>query len=71
MAKKSAAKPKADLTMTVEEAGRRLGISRMHAYQCAKTGEIPTVRLGRRLLVPVERLKAMLSGGIQPVKVRD
>ena len=40
------------LTMSVEEAGRLLGISRKSAYKAAASGELPTVRFGRRLLVP-------------------
>jgi excisionase family DNA binding protein len=50
------------LTMTVEAAARELGISRNTAYECARTGQIPTVRLGRRLLVPRAALEAMLRG---------
>jgi len=47
---------------TIEEAGRRLGISRGTAYQCAKLGQIPAIRLGHRLLVPVAALERMLRG---------
>jgi excisionase family DNA binding protein len=55
------AKPVA-LTMTIEAAARELGISRNTAYECARTGQIPTVRLGRRLLVPRVALANMLRG---------
>jgi excisionase family DNA binding protein len=48
-------------TFTVEEAGRVLGLSRNTAYALAKSGELPTVRLGRRLLVPRQALDALLS----------
>lgn len=44
------------LTCTVPEAGRLLGIGRDAAYAAAERGEIPTLRLGRRLVVPVPRL---------------
>ena len=40
-------------TISVEEAGRQLGLSRNTAYQAAGRGEIPTIRIGRRMLVPV------------------
>ena len=40
------------LTITVEEAGRILGISRGLAYQMAKEKRIPTIRFGKRLVVP-------------------
>ena len=51
----------ARLTVTVEEAAVMLGISRTSAYGCASRNEIPTVRLGRRLVVPLARLVAMLD----------
>jgi excisionase family DNA binding protein len=37
---------------TVPEAGRLLGLSRNGAYEAAKRGDIPTIRVGRRLVVP-------------------
>ena len=49
------------LTLTVEEAGRLLGISRGQAYEMARTGGIPVVRFGRRLVVPRKRLIEMLD----------
>ena len=50
------------LTMTVEEAGEALGISRATAYMLAKTGGIPVIRLGeRRLVVPKVQLQRMLE----------
>jgi excisionase family DNA binding protein len=49
------------MTITVEEAAEMLGISRTSAYGCATRKEIPTLRLGRRVLVPVARLMAMLE----------
>jgi excisionase family DNA binding protein len=49
------------LTYTVEEAGQLLGIGRGSAYQAARAGELPTVRLGRRLLVPRAALTSLLN----------
>ena len=51
----------APLTVTVEQAGRLLGISRGAAYRAAACGQIPTIRLGRRLLVPTARLHQLLG----------
>jgi excisionase family DNA binding protein len=48
-------------TLTVTEAAVWLGISRQTAYQEVKTGAIPSIRLGRRILVPVHALEAMLT----------
>ncbi len=48
-------------TCSVPEAGQALGISRQSAYQAARTGELPTVKIGRRLLVPRAALDRMLG----------
>lgn len=47
--------------ISVESAGHVLGISRSTAYQAARTGELPTLRLGRKLVVPTARLLRMLG----------
>ena len=51
-------------TISIVEAGRWLGIGRTLAYAAAQRGEIPTIRIGRVLRVPVVQLEAMLSGKI-------
>lgn len=51
----------APLTYTVEEAAALLGISRGLAYDLVRRGEIVSVQLGRRLVVPRARLLAMLD----------
>ncbi|WP_409568315.1 helix-turn-helix domain-containing protein [Methylobacterium sp. E-041] len=48
-------------TISVEEAGRQLGISRNTAYEAAGRGEIPTIRIGRRMLVPVIAFERLLE----------
>lgn len=48
-------------TISVEEAGKRLGISRNSAYEAAKRGEIPTIKIGRLLLVPEAAFERMLD----------
>lgn len=40
------------LVYTVPEAGRLLGLGRNASYEAAKRGDIPTIRIGRLLLVP-------------------
>jgi excisionase family DNA binding protein len=47
--------------LTVEEAALMLRISRQSAYQAVHTGEIPTVKIGRRMLVPRVALERMLD----------
>lgn len=53
--------PDRTLVVTVEEAAIALGISRGLAYQLARSGEIPAIRLGRRLVVPRARLEQMVN----------
>ena len=50
------------LTISVPEAGRRyFGLSRNASYMAAARGELPTVRIGRLLRVPVRALEHMLD----------
>jgi excisionase family DNA binding protein len=51
-------------TLSVESAARILGISRALAYQLVRTGEIPCLKLGRRVVVPRRALAALLD--VQP-----
>jgi hypothetical protein len=46
---------------SVEIAGRLLDVSRGVAYESARSGAIPTIRLGRRLVVPISKLADMLG----------
>ena len=49
-------------TCTVPEAGRMLGIGRAASYEAAHRGEIPTLRIGRKIVVPLAALNRLLSG---------
>ena len=49
------------LTLTVEEAGRLLGISRALAYELVARGELPSLRLGRRIVVPRRALERLVD----------
>jgi hypothetical protein len=50
-------------TVSVEEAGRLLGISRTAAFNGVRSGRIPSIKLGARITrVPTARLQAMLDG---------
>jgi excisionase family DNA binding protein len=51
------------LTYTLNEAARRLGISRALAYEAAHRGELPVCRIGRRVLVPRAALLRLLEDG--------
>ena len=47
--------------ISINEAAETLGIGISKAYQAAKSGDIPTIRLGKRILVPVAALEKMLA----------
>ena len=49
------------LTYTVVEAAELLGISRTSAYECVRRGEIPSITLGRRVVVSRVALQRLLD----------
>ncbi len=49
------------LVWTVAEAGRLLGISRAHAYELVAHGDLPHLRLGRRVVVPKHTIEVLLA----------
>jgi len=49
------------LTLTVEQAAKVLGIGRSTAYELVHTGAIPSLRLGRRIVVPTAKLAECLG----------
>lgn len=48
-------------TISVLEAAQVCGIDKDTAYRAAQTGELPTLRFGRRIRVPVAALLRMLG----------
>jgi excisionase family DNA binding protein len=48
-------------TTTVEEAAKMLGISRNFAYRAAKEGNLPSIRIGHRVLVLRSSIERMLE----------
>jgi len=57
------------LVMTVEQTASALGISRPTAYEAIQSGEIPHIRIGRRILVPRVALETLLANAGQPQNV--
>ena len=54
------------MTLSVEEAAIVLGISRALAYELIRRGDLPQLRLGRRVVVPRQALEDLVaSGGAQ------
>lgn len=48
-------------TVDVRTAGRLLGLGRDASFAAAKRGEIPVLRFGRRLVVPVPKLLQLIG----------
>ena len=50
------------LAFSISEAAGLLGVGRTLAYAMARAGDLPTVRLGRRVVVPRAQLERLLAG---------
>jgi excisionase family DNA binding protein len=48
-------------TMSVSQAARILGISRTTAYECVRSGDLPAVKLGRRIVIPTQAIDDLLE----------
>lgn len=53
--------PRIQPTLDVPEAGRYLGLSRALSYNAAASGELPTIRFGRKIRVPTAAVRRMLA----------
>jgi excisionase family DNA binding protein len=51
------------LTLTAEEVSKLLRMGLNQTYAAIQRGEIPSIKIGRRILVPRQRLLAMINGG--------
>jgi excisionase family DNA binding protein len=51
---------------SVDDAAEVLGIGRNAAYEAVRRGEIPSIRIGRRVVVPDEGLQRLLQEGNGP-----
>ena len=49
------------LTFSVSQTAKLLGVSRNGAYEAIARGQVPSIRIGRRLLVPRIALERMLG----------
>lgn len=61
------AAPVQPLTLTVEQAATVLGVARSTAYELVRAGDIDSIRLRRRIVVPVAHLARRL--GVTPADV--
>lgn len=52
------------LTLAVNEVAHLLGLSRGAAYEAVRTGQIPSIRIGRRIIIPrVALIKILEEAG--------
>jgi len=51
--------------LTVEEVRKRLRLGRNAMYDAINNGQVPSIRLGRRILIPRVAFEAMLRGEIK------
>jgi excisionase family DNA binding protein len=50
------------LTFTIPQAAQLLGISVSKAYEAARSGQLPTLRVGSRVLISRRRLEELVDG---------
>jgi excisionase family DNA binding protein len=53
------------VVLDVAAAGRLLGLGKNATYLAVQRGDIPSIAIGRRLLVPRDRLRAMLESAAE------
>jgi hypothetical protein len=49
------------LATSVPQAGKSIGLGRSASYEAAKRGDIPTVRIGGRIFVPLRKFRRMFG----------
>jgi len=59
----------ARLLLRPSEAARLLGISRSKCYELIHSGDLPSIRLGGSLRIPVAELRHSLKARLQPAQV--
>ena len=53
------------LTYDVKTAAKLLGLSKNSAYQACLKGEIPHLKIGKRILIPKAQLERLLAGNCE------
>lgn len=53
--------PNTRITMSVEEAAAMIGLGRNAAYEAVRRGDIPSVRIGGRIFVPVASFRKLFD----------
>ncbi|MFC2031948.1 helix-turn-helix domain-containing protein [Chloroflexota bacterium] len=52
------------MVLSVSEARKQLGLGKSLMYSAVKSGQIPSIRIGRRILIPQVALDSLLSGAV-------
>jgi excisionase family DNA binding protein len=52
--------------LTPVEVARVLRLGRNTVYECLRTGTIPSIKIGRKLLIPKDELRRLLAGQVKP-----
>jgi len=58
-------------TITVDEFAQIIGVSRSSAFDAVRRGEVPALRLGRRVAIPLPALVSAMLLGVTPNGVSD
>jgi excisionase family DNA binding protein len=59
------------LVYDIEEVAKILGVGRNSAYEAAKRGDFPTIRIGKRIKVPKAALARLLEQAGAGTPARD
>ena len=57
------------LTLSLDEAGKLLGVSRQTAYLLSRRNDFPVLRIGRRILIPRKQLEAWMDRNVTGAEV--
>ena len=49
------------LSVSIADAGNSIGLGRSKIYELIKSGELKTIKIGRRTLVTVESIRALVD----------
>ena len=52
------------VTYTITETAQILGISRSTAYEAVRSGQIPSLTFGRRIVVPISALEELTGAAL-------
>jgi excisionase family DNA binding protein len=59
--------PNSTVYRSVDELAEILGLSRISVYKALKAGKIPSIRLGKRFVLPRAAIQKWLDGAGKPV----